>query len=63
MRPTNFFHTTTAAVRCFTSFGYSREQIEDKLWSGEIRIGSPTPQAGERVVLDTTDGRYYIEGV
>ena len=56
---TNHFISLEKAVIYYSLYGFPREEVEHKLTDGEIAIGVPVVNRGEKVLLDS-DGRYHI---
>jgi len=57
--PTACFEDTLAAVMYYKTYGYSRQDVKDKIFAGEVMIGKPTLREGESLELDK-DRRYWI---
>ena len=58
---TSFFPTLSAAVTYYEPYGFSRADVREKAESGEISIGKPELQPGERLIYHPGEGRYLIE--
>lgn len=56
---TSNFISVEKAVIYYSLYGFPREEVRRKLAEGEIAIGAPVVNRGEKVVLDS-DGRYHI---
>jgi len=54
---TSYFVTRAAAAEYYGS----AEEASRKLAAGEIHIGKPELKPGERLRLDESEGRYFIE--
>ncbi len=61
---TNHFASRTAAERYYAAYGYDdiASAVTRKLAEGEIHIGAPACKPGERAILNSREGRYFIEG-
>lgn len=59
---TPYFPTMGHAVKYYADQGFTPKDVADKVVDGEIFIGKPTTcEPDERIVLDTREGRYFIE--
>lgn len=55
------FVSIQAAYNYYSVYGYGKLEVDQKLAEGDIKIGPPETKGGEKVVLDKTEGRYFIE--
>ena len=60
---TSYFINQAAAIRYYRDQGYDADAIGQKFADGEIHTGKPPVKSGQRVLLDRTEGRYFIEEV
>lgn len=59
---TPYFASIAAAQAYYRPYGNDARDVNEKIAAGEIHIGKPsTCEPDERVVLDTREGRYFIE--
>jgi hypothetical protein len=60
---TSHFESRVAAIRYYRPYGYDDvgAAVDRKLAEGEIHIGKPETKPGQRVWLDTKEGRYFME--
>jgi hypothetical protein len=57
---TNHFASKLDAYLYYKPYGYCREDIDDKVYTGEIKIGHPILHEGEECFLNVEEGRYFI---
>ena len=57
---TEHFINKNAAVRYYKTYGLAEHEVDDKIKAGEIKIGQPTIQQGEKLHFND-EGRYVIE--
>lgn len=55
------FESFTAAVTYYRRYGFSKEDVADKLDAGEIRVGRPGAPPNANIYLN--EGRYIVEMV
>lgn len=60
---TPYFESDVAAVRYYKDYGFSASEVKDKVDGKEIYIGKPVITAGQTLILDRSEGRYFIETV
>lgn len=60
MRHGTHFFVTRAAVEAYFYY-LSDKEISLKLKNSEVIVGLPTIQAGEKLILNRSEGRYFIE--
>lgn len=60
---TSYFPHINAARRYYAPYGFDNEGVYAKIKAGEIHIGKPDVKAGQRVYLNESEGRYFIEDV
>ena len=58
---TSYFESFQAAVNYYSAYGFNRVDVGSKRANGEIHIGRPFHKSSERVLLNTSEGRYFIE--
>ena len=58
---TSYFRSFADAVAYYKRIGYSPADITKKVEAGEIHIGKPDLNPGEKLVLIRDEGRYAIE--
>ncbi len=58
---TSHFRDYGAAVRYYANQGDDKESVDRRLTAGEITIGRPADRAGEVVLLDRAEGRYFYQ--
>ena len=59
-RGTAYFCSVMHAVSYYAPYGYTREDVRDKLRNKEIHLGKPTIQQDEELRLDGAEGRYWV---
>lgn len=57
------FVSKEAAIKYFDSQECDSEEVERKIAAGEIFIGKPNCSPGDRIGLDLSEGRYFLEAV
>lgn len=60
---TSHYRSLQAAISYYLNYGYTRDDVADKVVSGEITIGEPKLKPGQRLVLLDNRARYGIEEV
>jgi len=55
------FVSVMAAVGYYQTYGYDADDVQHKIEAGEIHIGKPSLQPGQRLILNEQEGRYFIE--
>lgn len=60
---TDYFHNVAAALAYYRSQGDldASETVRVALAQGRIHLGKPAVAPGKVAVLDTLEGRYYLE--
>ena len=58
---TCYFDSKTSAYRYYKPYGCTREDVNAKFDDGDIHVGYPPIKNGDKIGLDTKEGRYYIE--
>lgn len=58
---TNHFDSKWSAYAYYAEYGYSRQYVDQKISSGEIRIGKPILKDGETLYMNGKEGRFFIE--
>lgn len=58
---TNHFNSRFSAYDYYAEYGYSRQDVDHKISSGEIHTGKPVVKEGESLILNNKEGRYFIE--
>ena len=58
---TAHFISKAAAYRYYGGQGFSRFDVDNKLSEGEIFVGRPLINHGERVLIDRSEGRFFVE--
>lgn len=58
---TSHFESYSAALKYYKPYGYDNLAINRKISEGEIHIGKPQSKPGEKVLLNHSEGRYFIE--
>lgn len=51
-----------AAADKYYSYGYSPSDVSEKIKNGEIFIGAPKINPGQKLGVYSGEGRYFIEG-
>ena len=58
---TSYFKSFDAAFRYYKDYGFNYGDVQRKIQDGEIHIGKPTLKPNQKLVLNTEEGRYFIE--
>lgn len=60
---TNYFHKVSSAIAYYRTQGDedASDTVRKALAEGRIHIGRPKVADGQVTVLDTVEGRYYLE--
>lgn len=58
---TNCFITRKSAVLYYRNYGDNSKAVDQKIKEKEIIIGKPALKAGEKLITDMNEGRYFIE--
>lgn len=58
---TSYFLNRYRANKYYNQYGYSAQDVEDKIEKGEIFIGKPPLNPGEVLILNPKEGRYFIQ--
>ena len=59
---TSYFATYTMAREYYAQQGDSREQVDTKIREGSIHIGVPPLKKNQKLIYNSQEGRYFIEG-
>lgn len=51
-----------AAADSYYSYGFSPEDVSEKIKNGEIFIGAPKIKEGQKLLVHAKERRYFIEG-
>lgn len=54
------FVSTQAAYNYYYDYGYTHTEVDRKIAEGEIFIGEPPVKAGDTVLIDPDEQRYFI---
>ena len=57
---TSHFISLQRAVKYYAPYGYTRQDVENKIKLNEISIGRPTTKPDEHLLINYNEGRYYI---
>ena len=55
------FISFEAACKYYSDYGFSKEDVNDKVKNGEIIIGRPVTDNCDKVLFNRAEGRYFIE--
>lgn len=58
---THHFVSRAAAIRYYARQGIDAHDVDEMLKEGAIAFGAPTPPPGNRVIIEPSEGRYFIE--
>lgn len=59
---THHFDSYTSAIRYYADYGLSPSEVKYKARNGEIVIGrKPSTKAGDKLLLNRSEGRYFVE--
>jgi hypothetical protein len=58
---TNNFYDKYSAYNYYRAYGFDKTAVDGKLARGEIKTGHPEVKEGERVFLNTSEMRYFVE--
>jgi len=58
---TNHFTSFAAALRYYAPYGEDQKSVQRKVNDGSIALGAPPKREGERIGIDTVEGRYFYE--
>lgn len=58
---TSHFVNLQAAIAYYQPYGSDSWEVNRKIKNGEISIGPPVLKSGQKLLIDQTEGRYFIE--
>ena len=58
---TNHFVSKMDAYAYYNAYGFTRFNVDVKINAHEIEIGKPSAKPNQRVLVNKSEGRYFIE--